>query len=178
MTIGEKIQINRKSLGLSQEQLGEKVGVSRQAVSKWEQGTAMPELDKVITLSKVFSISTDDLLGNTDAEKDKYSNNVSIENNVNDTLNNFKNLLRKNWHRGGYLFIIWGCIALAMSLGVASSWRKMHLPGMMLIGQAVERNLFVYAMKQPLVQIIIPIGIIAIIFGTLVIIYGTIKNKK
>ncbi len=64
MTLGERIIQLRKATGLSQEQLAEIVGVSRQAISKWETDQSIPELEKVLLLSKTFSISTDELLGN------------------------------------------------------------------------------------------------------------------
>ncbi len=63
MTLGEKIQQLRKASGFSQEQLAEMVGVSRQAISKWETDQSAPEIEKVLLLSKVFSVSTDELLG-------------------------------------------------------------------------------------------------------------------
>jgi len=62
MQLSEKIAALRKRAGLSQEQLSEALGVSRQAVSKWESGGAMPELDKVVQLSRVFGVTTDALL--------------------------------------------------------------------------------------------------------------------
>lgn len=64
MTLGEKIQQLRKAIGLSQEQLADMVGVSRQAISKWETDQSSPEIEKVLLLSKEFSITTDELLGN------------------------------------------------------------------------------------------------------------------
>ena len=62
MTLGEKILQARKDRGLSQEQLATQVGVSRQAISKWELGESTPELENILQLSKVFSLSTDYLL--------------------------------------------------------------------------------------------------------------------
>lgn len=62
MRLNEKIYECRKKAGLSQEALAEKVGVSRQAISKWEVGTAVPELGNIVTLSEVFGVSTDWLL--------------------------------------------------------------------------------------------------------------------
>ena len=52
MTLGQRIQELRKGLRLSQEELGERMGVSRQAISKWEGDQAIPELDKLIALSR------------------------------------------------------------------------------------------------------------------------------
>lgn len=62
MTIGEKILFFRTKLGISQEQLSEKIDVSRQSVSKWEMGQSLPQLDKVLLLCDLFNISTDELL--------------------------------------------------------------------------------------------------------------------
>ncbi len=62
MTIGEKIQYMRKKAGLSQEELAEAVGVSRQAVSKWETGEATPEVAKLLLLSRAFGVTADWLI--------------------------------------------------------------------------------------------------------------------
>lgn len=65
MTIGEKITKLRLALNLSQEQLAEKMAVSRQSVSKWEMDQALPQIDKVLQLCQLFEISTDELLQDT-----------------------------------------------------------------------------------------------------------------
>ena len=62
MNLPLKIADQRKKLGLSQEKLGELVGVSRQAVTRWEAGQSLPELEKLVTLSEVFGVSCDYLL--------------------------------------------------------------------------------------------------------------------
>lgn len=64
MTIGEKICKLRVSAGISQEQLAEKIEVSRQSVSKWEMDQALPQIDKVLQLAELFNLSTDELLQN------------------------------------------------------------------------------------------------------------------
>ena len=64
MAFSDNLTAYRKQAGLSQEQLGERVGVSRQTVSKWEQGLTTPELDKLIALSRVFQVSIDTLVDN------------------------------------------------------------------------------------------------------------------
>lgn len=63
LTLGQRIAEGRKRLNLSQEALGEKMGVSRQAISKWESDGAVPEIDKLISLSKLFGVSVGWLLG-------------------------------------------------------------------------------------------------------------------
>jgi transcriptional regulator with XRE-family HTH domain len=62
MNLSERIQTLRKSKGMSQEQLADKIGVSRQAISKWESGQIAPEIDKVILMSDIFQVTTDYLL--------------------------------------------------------------------------------------------------------------------
>ena len=63
MTIGQRIAQKRKELGLSQEALGSKLGVSRQSIYKWEADSALPEIDKLIALSRLFGVSVGWLLG-------------------------------------------------------------------------------------------------------------------
>ena len=63
MTLGQRIQELRKQNGLSQEGLGEALGVSRQAVSKWEGDNGIPELDTLIAMSRLFGITIGELLG-------------------------------------------------------------------------------------------------------------------
>jgi len=61
MMLSEKIYTLRRKSGLSQEQLAEKIGVSRQAISKWEGGLSTPELEKIRALSDFFHVSIDEL---------------------------------------------------------------------------------------------------------------------
>jgi len=60
--IGNRISELRKQNGMSQEELADRMGVSRQSVSKWESGQSMPEVEKLILLSDLFHVSTDYLL--------------------------------------------------------------------------------------------------------------------
>jgi len=62
MTLGEKLQRLRKARGMTQEQLAEKVGVSRQSLSGWENDTALPDTANVIALADLFGVTTDYLL--------------------------------------------------------------------------------------------------------------------
>lgn len=62
MNIADRIQSLRKSKGISQEQLADVVGVSRQAVSKWESEQTIPDLEKVILMSEYFEVTTDYIL--------------------------------------------------------------------------------------------------------------------
>lgn len=62
MGFGEKLVEERKSRGLSQEQLADELGVSRQAISRWEAGNALPDVSNLKRISELFEISTDYLL--------------------------------------------------------------------------------------------------------------------
>lgn len=62
MILADKIINLRKKSGMSQEELADKLGVSRQAVSKWESMQSIPDLDKIVKMSKLFNVSTDFLL--------------------------------------------------------------------------------------------------------------------
>jgi len=63
MTLGQRIQKLRKQRGMSQESLGDALGVSRQAVSKWEGDNGIPELDTLIAMSRLFEVTVGQLLG-------------------------------------------------------------------------------------------------------------------
>ena len=63
MTIGQRIAQKRKEHTLSQEALGERLGVSRQSIYKWESDAALPEIDKLVALAKLFGVTVGWLLG-------------------------------------------------------------------------------------------------------------------
>ena len=71
MNLADKIQKLRKENGLSQESFAEKLGVSRQSVSKWESGGALPDTEKIIAMSELFGVSTDFLLKNDDEKNEE-----------------------------------------------------------------------------------------------------------
>lgn len=62
MILADKIVSLRKKAGWSQEDLAEKLGVTRQSVSKWEGAQSVPDMDKVVQMSRLFGVSTDFLL--------------------------------------------------------------------------------------------------------------------
>jgi transcriptional regulator with XRE-family HTH domain len=70
MKLAEKIILLRKQKGWSQEELAAQMDVSRQSVSKWESGASMPDIDKIILLSRIFETSTDYLLKDDIDEED------------------------------------------------------------------------------------------------------------
>ncbi len=76
MTIGERITELRKSKELSQEELAEKLGVSRQSVSKWETGVSIPDTDKAVAMSRIFGVTADFLLTGESNNPDLVSGGV------------------------------------------------------------------------------------------------------
>lgn len=71
MNIADRIQRLRKAKGISQEQLANVVGVSRQAVSKWESEQTIPDLDKVVIMSEYFGVTTDYILKGLEPVKEE-----------------------------------------------------------------------------------------------------------
>lgn len=81
MNIGDRIQSLRKIKSISQEELANTVGVSRQAVSKWESGQSTPDLEKVIIMSEFFDVTTDYIIKGIETPKElenKYFNTSQI----------------------------------------------------------------------------------------------------
>lgn len=68
----QNLQKLRAEKNISQEQLADKIGVSRQSVSAWESGKSSPELDKLIALSELFEISLDELTGEISTKKSQF----------------------------------------------------------------------------------------------------------
>ena len=79
MTFAEKLQKLRKQNGLSQEQLAEKLNVSRQAVSKWEMGT-IPDMENMVKLGRYFDCSLDYLMNEEMENNTKSQQSLKIEN--------------------------------------------------------------------------------------------------
>lgn len=86
MTIGEKIYTLRTKCGMTQEQLAEKIGVSRQAISKWESDVSVPEINKLKALANLFQVTLDEMMG----EKPLGENVVDVEEKKDDMHKSFK----------------------------------------------------------------------------------------
>ncbi len=69
MNFSEKLLTLRKANNLTQEQLAERLDVSRQSISKWESGQATPELEKIVALSAIFDVTTDYLLKSSEIDE-------------------------------------------------------------------------------------------------------------
>jgi transcriptional regulator with XRE-family HTH domain len=114
MTLGEKILQLRKERGLSPEQLASQITVSRQAISKWELREAVPDVDNIVQLSKLFGVSTDYLL-NDEYENDKDISAVKVSN------ENSRTEHQNTVKRSAYWFIGVGLFGVGL-FGVLTLW--------------------------------------------------------
>ncbi len=98
MILAEKILLLRKSNKWSQEELAEKMNVSRQSISKWESAAAIPDINRILELSKLFGVTTDYLLKD-DIENTEYSDEFEADNRVRVSLQETSDFLKS---RTGY----------------------------------------------------------------------------
>jgi len=143
MTFAEKLLSLRKSAALSQEELAEKLNVSRQAVSRWEMGTAMPDSPNLLEISRLFNVSADYLLRD-EIERDeeipavkKAQSNMDARRNretaflVSFTLLSLSFFLSlASWFNGLGFFGILGCCVLqaALVVGFELGFRRQLTP--------------------------------------------------
>jgi len=123
MNIGEKIYQLRKQQNLSQEALAERVNVTRQAVSKWELGTSVPELETVVTLARTFGVTTDYLL--SIEEPAVCTETVRTQPQQQDWLDKLPGFLSKIFRRYGWLVGVYMAVAGALFAGIGLLARVM-----------------------------------------------------
>lgn len=66
MEIGERLKLRRNELGLTQDQVAEKLGITRQTMSNWENGRSYPDIERIVRLSDIYQLSLDELLKGDD----------------------------------------------------------------------------------------------------------------
>ena len=127
MKLCEKLYELRRAAGLSQEELAERLNVSRQAVSKWENGAAQPELSKLVELSRLYGVSVDELLSLEEAEKGDAKAASSVETSTpapaQETLTAPKKVRRQKLLLGAAAV----CLALAVGLALYNNHRVKQL---------------------------------------------------
>ena len=143
MKFGDKLIALRKKKGLSQEELAEKLSVSRQSVSKWESNNTYPETDKIVQICNIFECTMDDLINDniTDIEsierKSKNNINVMVDSFldfITKTINMIKHfdagqltdgtLYTLGLERADYLAVIVGCLIV----GIVGSMKEHGIP--------------------------------------------------
>ena len=119
MTVGEKIQKYRKDLDLSQEELGQKLLVSRQTISLWEKDQTVPTIDNLMRLSDIFGISVDEILNSENKEQ-----NAEIQPNesyrftfLKQELNEIYRLQRKSIYKRPIIFTVLCILMIVFFIG-------------------------------------------------------------
>lgn len=123
MTFGERLQALRQRAGMSQDQLAERLGVSRQAVSRWERDETMPETDKVIALADLFGVTTDYLLRPQPESSETETKKPPRE--KTDWLERFLAFAKRKWYLLGWVLIVWGALDLIQLLLFFLAYRGM-----------------------------------------------------
>ncbi|MBR2930464.1 MAG: helix-turn-helix transcriptional regulator [Clostridia bacterium] len=162
MIIDEKIMRLRRMRGWTQEELADKVGVSRQAVSRWESGGALPDVDKILLLAELFEVSTDYLLKDSETlpeapdpdHFDKLTNDQNRENEI--TLTDLERYLSSMHSAASNLGV--GCLLFLLS------------PVLLLIFSIIDTDLAMYGGM--------PILIFLLILGSTLIILGSTRVGK
>lgn len=106
MTVGERIQMHRKQSGMSQEELGQKLHVSRQTISLWEKDQTVPTLDNLVRLREVFNITVDDILGFEEKQRalEPVPNEIYRFNYSREELSEIQRLQRKGLYKKPAIF--------------------------------------------------------------------------
>ncbi len=107
MDIAKKIVWLRKTKGMTQDELAEILKVSRQTISKWENGSVMPDAYNLKELAKVFETTIDELLSDDPPDEAPKSQGV-----VEDVIDQSGKIIKKHWRKVGYIIIYWGIGAL------------------------------------------------------------------
>ena len=94
--LGNRLFELRKKSGMSQEEFADKLNVSRQAVSKWERGEALPDTDNLISIAKLYNVSLDELVGLTIASENEQLREENVEENSSN-----ENEVKNNLDEGG-----------------------------------------------------------------------------
>ena len=132
MILADKIMNLRKKACMSQEELADKLNVSRQSVSKWESAQSIPDLDKIIALSKIFSVSTDFLLKDEIEMQDPIEDNINYETNTKKVSLNEANDYIKIVHNSslkialGVFLCIISPISLVLLAGLSETYKVIN----------------------------------------------------
>ena len=177
--IGAFIAVNRKKKGLTQEQLGEKLGVSNKTVSRWENGNYMPDLSLLEPLSKELGISLNELLAGETIEKENAM--VYMEQNILDTID-YTDKKMKYEHKkismcntAAGIFV---CICAFNIFPSESSWGEIYsIAGLLLIVTGMFRELkFSSFWKKGIISIVVFLVLLGIFF--VVDYIGVVQYKR
>jgi transcriptional regulator with XRE-family HTH domain len=166
--IGEFIAYNRKNKGLTQEQLGEKLGVTNKTISRWENGNYMPDLSLLQPLSEELGITLSELLS---GEKAKDNIVESTEKSLINTIDYTKNKIEKEHKKISLVLIVIGIIISISAFTIfdtQSSWCSIYsILGILIFTIGIFRELKTKILwKKILISLGVFIGILAIFLVT------------
>ena len=183
MKLNEKLFRCRKRCGLSQEELAERLGVSRQAVSKWELGTALPELDKLRLLAKEFGVSADWLLDDTLDEPRETKQEAQPISEKRSWVEDIPGVLGRLLRRYGWLFGVYLAVGGAGILGLGAL--AGYMTGRMFTGFGGDVDFFPemaeMAANNPvsiMAKVFMVLGAVLLVVGVVLAIVLKRKEKK
>ncbi len=136
MILADKILYLRKKSGLSQEELAEKLNVSRQSISKWESAASIPDINKIIELSAIFGVSTDYLLKD-DIEEVEYTDRDETDKRARVSISEANDFLSLSVAQGRQIALgVLLCIISPVLLLLLSGYAE--LPGALIGSSAAE----------------------------------------
>lgn len=139
MKLSKKILELRKSAGFSQEQLAEKLDITRQSISKWESGESLPEIERLVELSKVFNVTVDYLVNESiDSIKQSPNDRSGVEETKEESASEVRPIQgNKILSFFKYVFIVLAIymVAFALAMITKSFWA---IPFFGMIGTAVS----------------------------------------
>ena len=164
MELGKKIKQLRKFSGMTQEQLAEKLNISRQALSKWENGTSMPDVESVVRISMLFQISLEELL-----LKEESKTQITLEDLTQINLHNRRmNLLLSS----GILFLTIGIMGASFVKALETTTESM---GYIMYRYMVTGNY----VSAPVDYIVLYIPVLLIgMLGIILCVYYFVKYRK
>lgn len=168
MDIGNKIHQLRKISGMTQEQLAEKLSVSRQTVSKWESGGTTPDLESMVKIGRMFQVSLDELLLKGEEDVTVKDEKITLEDLMEINLHNRKMTLLLT---AGLIFIMVGVLTLAFVLAISAATYSTQY----MLYRYIVTGKYAYA-PISYTQALIP-AIVAGMFGILLCVCYLMKNK-
>ena len=169
MELGKKIKQLRKFSGMTQEQLAEKLNISRQALSKWENGTSMPDVESVVRISMLFQISLDELLLKEEKYVEESKTQITLEDLTQINMHNRRmNLLLSS----GILFLVIGIMTASFVKALEATTVSMSyiMYRYMVTGNYVSAPVDYFALYIP--------ALLVGIFGIILCVCYFVKNRK
>lgn len=169
MELGKKIKQLRKFSGMTQEQLAEKLNISRQALSKWENGSSMPDVESVVRISKLFQISLEELLLKEEKHVEESKTQITLEDLTQINMHNRRmNLLLSS----GILFLAIGVMAASFvkALEAATVSMSYTMYRYMVTENYVSAPVDYFALYMP--------ALLIGVFGIILCVYYFVKNRK